>query len=236
MDKEAYWFKHDSNAKDDPKCIVLIEELGLEGYGIFWVLVEMLRAQPDFKAPLRIIPAIARRHNTSTEKVKAVIQRYELFEVEAEEFFYSRSLIDRMQPLIDKRYKLSIAGKKGANKRWNQTKNGVANRVAIGEAYSNKSRVDKIREEKSREKDIQVSPLISDFTNIQKMQEPLTDEQGQKLINEFGKMKVEETLMAMENWKPLVNKNKSAYLTASTWIRRDIKNEPETKILDGGTW
>jgi hypothetical protein len=82
----------------------------------------------------------------------------------------------------------------------------------------------------------EVSPLISDFTNIQKMQEPLTAEQGQKLVNEFGKMKVQETLMAMENWKPLVNKNKSAYLTASTWIRRDMKNEPETKILDGGTW
>ena len=42
MSKDAYYFSHDSNAKDDPKCMVLIDQLGLEGYGIFWVLIETL--------------------------------------------------------------------------------------------------------------------------------------------------------------------------------------------------
>ena len=35
--KDAYYFSHYSNAKDDFKCMLLIEELGLEGYGIFWI-------------------------------------------------------------------------------------------------------------------------------------------------------------------------------------------------------
>lgn len=113
MDKDAYWFSHDSNAKDDPKCIILIEELGLEGYGIFWVLIETLRDQKDFKAPLRIIPAIARRYNTSSEKIKAVISRYELFQVENEEFFFSPSLISRMQNLLHKKHEKRIGGIKG---------------------------------------------------------------------------------------------------------------------------
>lgn len=163
MTKEAYWFKHDSNAKDDPKCIILIEELGLEGYGIFWVLVETLRAQPDFKAPLRILPAIARRHNTSTEKVKAVVTRYELFEVEAEEFFYSPSLIQRMEPLIEKKKKLSLAGKRGAEARWGN-KNGEANGDANGEAYGNKSREEERREEESKQTGRQAA--VPDLQNV----------------------------------------------------------------------
>jgi hypothetical protein len=40
--KDAYYFPHDSNAKDDPKCIQLIEEQGVEGYGIFITFTERL--------------------------------------------------------------------------------------------------------------------------------------------------------------------------------------------------
>ena len=64
MKKDAYYFSHDSNAKDDPKCMLLIEELQLEGYGIYWVLVEILREQPDFKYPLKMIPVLARKFLT----------------------------------------------------------------------------------------------------------------------------------------------------------------------------
>jgi len=46
--KNAYYFSHDSNAKDDPKCVLLIEQLGLEGYGIYWILIEILRDQPGY--------------------------------------------------------------------------------------------------------------------------------------------------------------------------------------------
>ena len=38
MSKDAYYFTHDSNAKDDPKCALLIDQLGMEGYGIYWML------------------------------------------------------------------------------------------------------------------------------------------------------------------------------------------------------
>ena len=33
--KDAYYFSHDANAQDDPKCMLLIDQMGLEGYGIF---------------------------------------------------------------------------------------------------------------------------------------------------------------------------------------------------------
>ena len=80
-----------------------MEQLGLEGYGIFWVLVETLRDQPKFKYPLNLIPALARKYNTSAEKMKAVIFSYELFLIENDEFFFSESLNRRMEIYIEKR-------------------------------------------------------------------------------------------------------------------------------------
>ena len=118
MNKDAYFFSHDSNSKDDPKCVLLIEQLGLEGYGIFWILVETLRDQPNYKYPLSLLPAIARRYNTSAQKVESVVKSYNLFKCTDDEFFFSSSLINRMETWEASRLKKSIAGKKGNQIRW----------------------------------------------------------------------------------------------------------------------
>lgn len=90
MAKEAYYFSHDANAQDDPKCMILIDQLGMEGYGIFWALIEKLRSEPSYKLPLMIVASLAKRWGTSTEKVKTVIDRFGLFVVEDDLFFSLR--------------------------------------------------------------------------------------------------------------------------------------------------
>ena len=117
MAKDAYYFPHDSNAKDDPKCVMLIEELQLEGYGIYWILIETLREQPNFKYPMKLIPALARRYFTTKEKMTAVIMGYDLFEIEGDEFFYSESLLRRMEIVNEKREKSKLAGKRSGEVR-----------------------------------------------------------------------------------------------------------------------
>ncbi|WP_304708955.1 DUF4373 domain-containing protein [uncultured Rikenella sp.] len=117
MNKDAYYFPHDSNAKDDPKCVLLIEQLGMEGYGIYWMLIETLRDQPGYRYPVALLPALARRYNTTVEKVKTVVYNYDLFIVEGDEIFFSQSLIDRMIPLEHKREQARKAGLKSAEKR-----------------------------------------------------------------------------------------------------------------------
>lgn len=86
--KDAYYFPHDSNAKDDPKCVLLIEQLGMEGYGIYWMLIEVLREQPDYTYPLALLPALARRYNTTYEKVKTVVCAYDLFAIKEDKIFF----------------------------------------------------------------------------------------------------------------------------------------------------
>ena len=146
--KNAFWFRHDSNAKDDPKCVLLIEQLGLEGYGIYWILVETLREQPEYKYPLALVPALARRYNTSSQKVEAVIKGYQLFAIDDDQFFFSQSLLQRMEEYDGKREQARLAGKRSAEVRKNQllindrsttVERPLNNRSTIGE--------DSIREE-----------------------------------------------------------------------------------------
>ena len=59
--RDTFYFPHEYNAKDDPKCERLIWEMGMEGYGIFWTLLEVLRAQPDYTYPVANISIIARK-------------------------------------------------------------------------------------------------------------------------------------------------------------------------------
>ena len=120
--KDAYWFSHDSNAKDDPKCMLLIDQLGLEGYGIYWVLVEILREQPDFSYPIALIPAIAKRYGTSVPKVEAVISGFGLFDIRDDKFFYSPSLITRVLAFKEKQDAKSAAAIKANMIRWQREK------------------------------------------------------------------------------------------------------------------
>ena len=112
--KDAYWFSHDSNAKDDPKIMLMIDQLGLEGYGIYWVLIETLREQPGYRYPLNLLPVLAKRYFTSGEKMKTVVMNYSLFKIQDDEFFFSESLCSRMLHMDSKRDKARLA----ANKRW----------------------------------------------------------------------------------------------------------------------
>ena len=141
--KDAYYFPHDSNAKDDPKCIMLIEELGLEGYGIFWMLLETLRDQPEYRAPINMLPGLARRYNSTPEKVKAVVLRYQLFEVDEDEFFFSESFKRRMEVIDEKRQKRSIAGKKGNEVRWGSQsdRNAIAKHRKVKESKGKESKI-----------------------------------------------------------------------------------------------
>ncbi len=118
MSKDAYYFTHDSNAKDDPKCALLIDQLGMEGYGIYWMLIEVLRDQPDYKYPLALLPSLARKYNTTPQKIEAVVRGYQLFVAEGGVVFLSESLIRRMSEWNDVKLRRSFAAKKANEVRW----------------------------------------------------------------------------------------------------------------------
>lgn len=117
MTKEAYYFSHDANARNDIKIIKLRRALGLEGYAIYFCLIEILREQKDHKLPLDSVNDIAFELHTSEEKLNVVINSFDLFLIEDSRFFSAR-LLRSMDGYNEKKLKLSEAGKRGNAKRW----------------------------------------------------------------------------------------------------------------------
>lgn len=118
MKKDAYFFPRFCNARHDRKLKRVIKELQVEGYGIYFMLLEVLREQTDFKFPLSDIDLLADEFGTSEQKVRTVISNYGLFDVDEEQRFFSMKLVFYLQPYIEKTERARLA----ANKRWSNTK------------------------------------------------------------------------------------------------------------------
>lgn len=115
MKKEAYYFPHFSNARHDRKIRRLIKDLGIEGYGIYFMLLEILREQMDLRYPFADIDLLADEIGTSDSKVKVVVSNYDLFVLDNNGFFFSLKQIEYLKPYFAKIER----GKELAQRRWN---------------------------------------------------------------------------------------------------------------------
>jgi len=113
MKKDAFYFPHFSNARTDRKIRRMRKELGIEGYGIYFMLLEVLRDQEEFKYPIEDIDLLAEEFGTSENKVQIVIANYGLFEKDHEENFFSIKFNEFMLPYIEGKELKRIAGIKG---------------------------------------------------------------------------------------------------------------------------
>jgi hypothetical protein len=144
------YFSHDSNAKDDPKIIKLIDSLGLEGYGAFWVLIESLREQPNLRLPIISIPRLSRTFGITQQKLEGVIYHFELFQHD-DEFFYSDSLINRMGEMCNKFSERTLRGHETRRQRIDNQQNLVAEAMQKVAKVANES---KVNESKVNEREI----------------------------------------------------------------------------------
>jgi hypothetical protein len=158
--KDSMYFPHDSNAVNDPKIMLLMAQMGLEAYGIYWILIEYLREQPGYNAPLSLLDPLSRRYGSSKEKFETVVKRYALFDFD-ENNFCSVSLIKRMQPLEEKRdYMRELAHIRWQKKAENQL-NNTSDAYALpphsaGNAQAMQSKVKESKVKKSKVKESKV--------------------------------------------------------------------------------
>ena len=225
MAKDAYYFSHDSNAKDDPKCMLLIEELQLEGYGIYWLLVEVLREQENYKYPLRMVPVLARKFLTTKEKMLAVIYKYDLFVVENEEFFYSESLNRRMGLMNDKREQARLAGKKSGEARRNKAleykKEINATSTDVQQTFNDSSTdAEQLKESKLKEKKEKVNKNnLSDEIHTEHFHLKLTVKEYESLLKKYHKYAVDEKIETVLSYsKDYLKKYVSFKSILNNWI------------------
>jgi hypothetical protein len=217
MRKEAYYFSHDSNAKDDPKSSLLIEELGLEGYGIYWVLIEILRDQPNYSYPLRMVPIVARKYNTTTPKVETVIRNYGLFIIN-EDAFFSLSLNLRMEQKDAK----SLKAKESVTARWNKKYENDTN-VLQTLSECNTIKESKVKEIKEKEIKIKTKEEI-DFAkqNFKQTLIPFLEKYGKDMLKDFFLYWTQESKTGKLGFE--LEKTWSVEARLNTWSKRSFSN------------
>jgi hypothetical protein len=231
MKKDAFYFPHFCNARHDRKIKRVLKDLGIEGYGIFFMLLEVLREQVDFKYPLKDIDLLADEFGTSEPKIKAVIGAYDLFQVDEANNFFSMKQIFYLQPYIEK----SDRARNAANKRWNLLnqpeikpsfkEEGVGDNTDDANADANAlheqsvSNASKVKESKVKESKVKELPDLEISKTIEycflTMQRTITPEVVKELWRAF-----------------LIQNEQNSYLKEYdriTHFRNWIKTQPEKK-------
>lgn len=119
--KETYYFSHDYNARNDPKILAMRSKYGAEGYGWYWMIIEILREQPEYKLEnnkylcITLAMQLQCDNNALHEYVENCIKEFNLLQTDGT-YIWSNSLLRRMSKRSDK----SEKAKKAANARWHK--------------------------------------------------------------------------------------------------------------------
>lgn len=90
------YFSHDSNARNSDKLIPLRASMGVEGYGIYFMLLERLREEPDYMS-VKDYNMLAFDFRVDSAKVKSVVENFGLFAFTDDgKCFYSEGFTRRM--------------------------------------------------------------------------------------------------------------------------------------------
>lgn len=113
MPLENLYFRHDFNARNNPKLIKLKMKLGMEGIGIYWCLLECLYELNGYLKEDDLETFCFNEH-IEIDKVKNVL-KIANFKFDKEKGYYSNGILER----INKREEYCLKQKEKANKRWN---------------------------------------------------------------------------------------------------------------------
>lgn len=113
---EQHWFKHDINASNNGKLIKLQANEGLEGYAVYWKLVELLYINEGrYELNLDELAFTLRISHleNATQLIQSVIMNYCLFNYD-DDIFYSDRVIQGLADIYEKSKKAT----ESANKRY----------------------------------------------------------------------------------------------------------------------
>jgi len=152
MSKDTFYFSHDYDARNDEKIIDLMAEMGWEGYGLFWGIIELLYQNDGIMRTQ--YKRIAYALQTNEESIKSVVESFDLFIIVDDEF-WSESVIIR----IKERNAKSTKARESALIRWS---NANAKRT---QSDSNAIKESKVKDSKEKESKINDNILLSELKN-----------------------------------------------------------------------
>lgn len=132
------YFSHDDDARNDENVLMMRMELGAEGYGIYWMLIEKLTAEKTHVLKMNL-KMLAWDLRCTEDALSKVINSYGLFEVDTDEnLFWSNGLMSRLDKATNLSQVRSEAGKAGV-----EAKRRKANALKMcTDAYSTTSKTE----------------------------------------------------------------------------------------------
>jgi len=245
MAKETYYFSHDSNALTDTKILNMRADYGLEGYGLYWVIIEMMRNEEDYKLSVnkntyRAIKTLTNTKIDIEKYIKDCIEDYELFKQENEQF-YSNSLLKRMSEYERKREIKRENGKLGGRPKKTEIK-------PIG--YENKTEKNQNKIKETKEKENKINKIKSNIPVFEDKSSTTSVKASKHKYGEYKNVLLkDEELQSLkgkyENWKELITyldeyiemkgyKAKSHYLCIKKWVIDAVQKK--NKINENKDW
>lgn len=190
--KNTFYFNHDCNARDDDKIVAVRMKQGAEGYGIYFMLLELLGCSEGC-ALRRDYNGLAWQLRVPTEAVKRVVEDYGLFQFSEDgKLFHSARLKTQMDAMSETRAKRSQAGKRGMESRW---KTLPDNQSLNNGVITNVTTLDNIKEKKENKiKEGERAPARAREEQVKKFLSRLGPWQGPPLTLEFATRLVSEEM------------------------------------------
>lgn len=219
--KEAYYFSHDANARQDEKILMLRAEHGWEGYGIYWALVEMMFESSGSALHHNKIKGIAVSYNIDITVLESVINTCitEGLFVSDGTTFWSESLTRRKQKYQELKDKKSSAGRKGMAKRWGNQEEDNTVITDDNNTYNTVITKDNKGKERKGKENKENKNIYAEFVSM-------TQSEYEKLVSQYGEEKTQKMIGILDNYKGANGKKyKSDYRAILNWVVDRVKDQ-----------
>ena len=224
MPKDAFYFPHDCNARHDPKILKMRSAYKIEGLGIYWAIIEMMREQENYLLPSDddSISGYAEdlhcQSDLLTTFINDCVNKFKLFQRNGDHI-WSESLLRRMSKFDSK----SAKARQAAFTRWNiEAKEMQTHYVSNADAMQTQCKEsieDKIIEDKSTKEYTPKKKKYGEFLNVL-----LADEELKKLNDKYGKQTNDFIEQLSIYLKSKGKTYKDHYATILNWARRAGEN------------
>jgi uncharacterized protein YdaU (DUF1376 family) len=189
--KESYYFSHDYHARADENIIRLLRINKVEGYGVYWMIVEMLY-EGGGSIP-KDYELISYEVRTDSERIRSVCEDFDLFY-----FKDGRICSKSVDRRLAERENRSFKAKESAKKRWNNNDNNAKAMRTHSERIADLCEGNAIKERKGKEikgKEIEIPEWLDidawkQFIEMRnKIKKPMTDTAKRMAISDLQKLK-----------------------------------------------
>jgi hypothetical protein len=212
--KDAYYFPHDANARNDEKLLYIRSKYGIEGYAIYFMIAETMHESSDGKLTCALIDGLAFSNNIDITLLKNFYNdaiSIGLFVSDGTKYWSDRVLKNKLE-FEEKRLKKSEAGKRGMASRWSNHNDVITedNSVITNDndciTEDNKGKQSKGKESKE---------IYCEAVK-------LTEEQYNKLVEQFGQAGANDRIENLSLYiRSKGDKYKCHYSTILSWERKN---------------